>query len=114
MIENALRLGVTVWSANVPIGVPEAVASARPAGYNWLMAKSKQRATYDDLDKLPAHLVGEIIDGELIASPRPDPAHAHAATASGGRSVAHPVVRAVGGFYSNPSCTSKATCWSRT
>jgi len=42
------------------------------------MAKSKRRATYDDLLKLPEHVVGEIIDGELIASPRPAPAHANA------------------------------------
>lgn len=41
-----------------------------------VMAKSKQRATYEDLLRLPEHLVGEIIDGELIASPRPAMPHA--------------------------------------
>lgn len=43
------------------------------------MAGSKPRATYDDLKKLPEHLIGEIIDGELIATPRPVPAHGRAA-----------------------------------
>ncbi len=37
-------------------------------------------ATYDDLMKLPENLVGEIIDGELFASPRPAPRHANATT----------------------------------
>jgi Uma2 family endonuclease len=33
-------------------------------------------ATYEDLVRLPDHLVAEIIDGELHASPRPAPRHA--------------------------------------
>ena len=41
-------------------------------------------ATYDDLLALPEHVVGEIIDGELIVSPRPAPRHAVAASALGG------------------------------
>ncbi|MCB9759229.1 MAG: Uma2 family endonuclease [Alphaproteobacteria bacterium] len=32
-------------------------------------------ATYQDLEALPENLVGEIIAGELIASPRPNPWH---------------------------------------
>lgn len=36
-------------------------------------------ATYADILALPEHLNGEIIDGELIVSPRPAPAHALAA-----------------------------------
>src|SRR5688572_23801957 len=44
---------------------------------------ARKRATYDDLLKLPEHLVGEIIDGELIASPRPAPPHAVASSALG-------------------------------
>ena len=35
-------------------------------------------ATYDDLVALPEHLVGEIVDDELWASPRPAPRHARA------------------------------------
>jgi hypothetical protein len=34
-------------------------------------APVKPPATYADLVALPSHLVGEIVDGELIASPRP-------------------------------------------
>jgi Uma2 family endonuclease len=47
------------------------------------MGKSKQRATYADLERLPEHLVGEIIDGELVATPRPASPHAFATSASG-------------------------------
>jgi Uma2 family endonuclease len=43
-----------------------------------------RRATYDDLCRLPENMVGEILDGELIASPRPGPLHALTATAIGG------------------------------
>ena len=41
-------------------------------------------ATYDDLVKLPDHLVAEIVNGELHASPRPAPRHAVAGAAIGG------------------------------
>ena len=41
-------------------------------------------ATYDDLLALPEHVVGEIIGGELIVSPRPAPRHAVAASVLGG------------------------------
>jgi Uma2 family endonuclease len=40
----------------------------------------KKHGTYDDLIKLPEHLVGEIIDGELIVRPRPASPHALAGT----------------------------------
>jgi Uma2 family endonuclease len=44
------------------------------------MGKTQKReATYDDLVKLPENLVGELIDGELFASPRPAVPHGHAA-----------------------------------
>jgi Uma2 family endonuclease len=38
-------------------------------------------ATYEDLIKLPDNVVGEILDGELHASPRPGPRHARAESA---------------------------------
>jgi Uma2 family endonuclease len=38
------------------------------------------RATYEDVQALPEHVVGELIDGELIVSPRPAPAHASVAS----------------------------------
>src|SRR3954454_16295802 len=44
-----------------------------------IMSKSPSRpATYADLEALPENLVGELIDGELFASPRPAPIHAEA------------------------------------
>ena len=39
--------------------------------------------TYADIEALPEHLVGEILDGELVVSPRPALAHANAASALG-------------------------------
>jgi Uma2 family endonuclease len=43
----------------------------------------KKPATYDDLVQLPESMVGEILDGELFASPRPAVRHARAATTLG-------------------------------
>src|ERR671919_2285859 len=43
----------------------------------------KKPATYADLERVPDHLVAEILDGELYASPRPAPRHAHAASVLG-------------------------------
>lgn len=40
-------------------------------------------ATYADLVALPDHLVGEIVDDELYASPRPAPRHARSASSLG-------------------------------
>lgn len=48
-----------------------------------MAAWSKREATYDDLRKLPDHVVGEIINGELIVSPRPASPHANAARSVG-------------------------------
>jgi Uma2 family endonuclease len=43
-------------------------------------SEAKKFATYEDLLKVPDHLVAEIIAGELITSPRPGPRHARAST----------------------------------
>ena len=43
-------------------------------------AMGRERATYADLEALPEHVVGELINGELYASPRP--AMPHAVTSS--------------------------------
>jgi Uma2 family endonuclease len=40
------------------------------------MAPVKKLATYEDILALPEHLVGELVDGELIVSPRPRARHA--------------------------------------
>jgi Uma2 family endonuclease len=44
------------------------------------MATARRRATYEDLLKVPDILIAEIIDGELITSPRPAFPHARAAS----------------------------------
>lgn len=41
-------------------------------------------ATYDDLLKVPDHLVAEIVGGELYTTPRPGPRHTAASSALGG------------------------------
>lgn len=43
----------------------------------------RQTATYADLAALPDHVVGEILDGELVTSPRPLNRHAFIITALG-------------------------------
>jgi Uma2 family endonuclease len=56
--------------------------------------KSARRpATYEDLLAAPEHLVAEIIDGELVTSPRPASRHAVASSAIGA---------AVGGAFGIP------------
>jgi hypothetical protein len=44
---------------------------------------AKRRATYDDLLQVPAHRVGEIVDGDLHVSPRPASRHALASSGLG-------------------------------
>jgi Uma2 family endonuclease len=48
-----------------------------------MAARLRVRATYDDLLKVPEHLVAELIDGELYTSPRPAGPHARFASAIG-------------------------------
>lgn len=47
------------------------------------MSHARRRATYDDLMKVPEWKVAEIIDGELIVSPRPATPHAHVSSRVG-------------------------------
>ncbi len=44
---------------------------------------AKKRATYQDLYAIPERMTGEIIDGELIVSPRPSRKHVYATSALG-------------------------------
>ena len=58
--------------------------------------RSVRPATYQDIEQLPEHLVGEIIDGELFVSPRPAARHALAASTLGGE-LSGPFQRSRGG-----------------
>lgn len=44
---------------------------------------AKKISTYDDLYRLPDNMIGEIIDGEIIASPRPSRRHGYTASTIG-------------------------------
>jgi Uma2 family endonuclease len=44
---------------------------------------ARRRATYDDLVDVPSHLVAELINGQLVTSPRPAPRHALVASSLG-------------------------------
>jgi Uma2 family endonuclease len=48
------------------------------------MADAPRRATYEDLVAVSDLLVAEIVDGELVTSPRPASPHARAASSLGG------------------------------
>ena len=51
--------------------------------------ETKRAATYDDLVALPENVVGQIVDGELIAQPRPASPHAVAHSVLGGLLLSH-------------------------
>jgi Uma2 family endonuclease len=46
--------------------------------------QARRPATYEDLLRVPDHLVAEILDGDLYTSPRPSVAHSIATTGLGG------------------------------
>ncbi|HUE86647.1 MAG TPA: Uma2 family endonuclease [Vicinamibacterales bacterium] len=45
--------------------------------------RAARPATYDDLLKVPDHLVAELVGGELFTTPRPGPRHARASSGMG-------------------------------
>jgi Uma2 family endonuclease len=47
-------------------------------------AIARRRAVYADIEALPDNLLGEIVDGELIVSPRPTLRHAQTSSVLGG------------------------------
>jgi Uma2 family endonuclease len=59
-------------------------AAARRVTLDDVDPERRRLATYDDLLKVPDHLVAEIIDGELHVSPRPAPRHADASSGLSG------------------------------
>jgi Uma2 family endonuclease len=46
---------------------------------------ANKEATYSDLFDIPENMTGEIINGELIAAPRPSRRHVYASTSLGGK-----------------------------
>lgn len=52
-------------------------------GSEVVIVTSMRKASYADLEALPEHVVGELIDGELFVSPRPASRHALVASALG-------------------------------
>jgi Uma2 family endonuclease len=62
----------------------------------WVADPAKRRATYQDVLDAPAHVVAEIIDGDLSLMPRPATPHAAAASALG-EELGPPFKRGKGG-----------------
>jgi Uma2 family endonuclease len=48
---------------------------------------ARKRATYEDLYDVPEHMIGEIINGELIVTPRPAPKHMLSTSVLGGKII---------------------------
>src|SRR5437899_8974257 len=63
--------------------VRRGLSGSEPHGMVPCVTAPRRRATYADLLAVPEHLVAEIIDGELLTSPRPASPHALAASAIG-------------------------------
>jgi Uma2 family endonuclease len=61
----------------------------------------KSSASYEDLIALPEYVVGEIVDGELWASPRPAPKHAQASSVLGAELIGpfHRGIQGPGGWW---------------
>jgi Uma2 family endonuclease len=68
-----------------------------------IVSSPRRRATYEDLMQVPDTKVAEIIDGELIVSPRPASPHAHAATMLG--------VGVAGAFHGPPGASPAPGGW---
>jgi Uma2 family endonuclease len=61
--------------------LPKPIPLSSESCYTFPMSlpSTKSRpATYEDILRLPEHLVGQIVGGDLVVSPRPAPAHARA------------------------------------
>jgi hypothetical protein len=70
-----------------------------------MKALLRQRATYDDLTKVPENMVAELIDGDLYAWPRPAGPHARFSSALG-MDIGTPYDRGRGGPGGGGSSTS--------
>ena len=67
------------------------------------MAVAKRYATYEDLEQVPDTKVAELIDGDLIVSPRPASPHARSATVLG--------ADLLGGFDGPPGSPDRPGGW---
>src|SRR4051812_37855887 len=78
-------------------------------------ARRKSGATYADIEALPDHVIGEIVDGDLYVSPVPPAGTRLPHRLSGKSSEVHfnevAVAREDGGSSTNRSCTSQRTSW---
>ena len=61
------------------------------------MSVPKRRATYEDLCQVPDHMVAEILDGELFATPRPAVRHS-----LGASMIGHALIGPFGGDRAAP------------
>lgn len=66
------------------------------------MSTARRRATYRDIVEAPEHLVAELIDGELLTSPRP--ASRHALATAG-------ITMDLGPFHHPPGAAGKPGGW---
>ncbi len=64
-------------------GATVAVQTLQPMPYRSILPRAPHAPTYADIEALPPHVVGEILGGELVVSPRPAPRHANAASVLG-------------------------------
>lgn len=60
------------------------MASVIPPRYHRGMTAARKKATYADVLAAPAHMVAEVMGGELFLSPRPAPRHVLAGSVLGG------------------------------
>ena len=61
-----------------------------------MSSEARKFVTYQDILALPDTVIGEIIAGELVVSPRPGPRHVHAASSLGG-DIVNPFQKGKGG-----------------
>ncbi len=52
---------------------------------DYMAEPARRRATYNDLYEIPENMIGEIIDGELTATPRPSIEHGYSTYSLGAR-----------------------------
>ncbi len=80
-----MRVAHQAASGALPPRLRSDPAGLWPAEYDCPVLHSVMRgATYEDLVKVPDHLVAELVDGELFTSPRPASRHSLATTALSG------------------------------